>query len=55
MRYGLVACGSKGDGRAVGLADLVGPFQSCDSMILCSLSLFSRILRGLEAVGLEGE
>jgi len=29
-----VACGSNGDGRTVGLDDLVGPFQPCDSMIL---------------------
>jgi len=29
-----VACGSKGNGRMVGLDDLVGPFQPCDSMIL---------------------
>ena len=28
------ACGSSGDGRAVGLDDLAGPFQPCDSMIL---------------------
>ena len=33
MRYGLVACGSKANGRTVGLDDLVGPFQPCDSMI----------------------
>ena len=33
MRYGLVACGSNGKGRTVGLDDLVGPFQPCDSMI----------------------
>ena len=33
-RYGLVAYGSNGDGRTVGLDDLVGPFQPCDSMIL---------------------
>jgi len=33
-RYSLVACGSKGNGRTVGLDDLVGPFQPCDSMIL---------------------
>ena len=33
-RYGLVASGSNGDGRIVGLDDLVGPFQPCDSMIL---------------------
>jgi len=32
MRYGLVACGSKGNGRTVGLDDLVGPFQPCDSI-----------------------
>jgi len=29
-----VACGSNGDGRTVGLGDLVGRFQPCDSMIL---------------------
>jgi len=34
MRYGIVAHGSNGDGRTVGLDDLVGPFQACDSMIL---------------------
>ena len=34
MRYGLVACGSNSSGRIVGLNDLVGPFQPCDSMIL---------------------
>jgi len=33
-RYGLVACGSKGNGRTVGLDDLIGPFQPWDSMIL---------------------
>jgi len=33
-RYGLVACGSNGNGRMVGLGDLVGSFQPCDSMIL---------------------
>ena len=33
--YGLVACGSNSNGRVVGLDDLVGPFQPCDSMILC--------------------
>jgi len=33
-RYGLVACSSKGNGRMVGLYDLVGPFQTCDFMIL---------------------
>ena len=33
-RYGLMACGSKGNGRTVGLADRVGRFQSCDSVIL---------------------
>ena len=34
LLYGLVACGSNGNRRMVGLADLVGPFQPCDSMIL---------------------
>jgi len=34
MRYGLVASDSNGDGKTVGLDDLVGPFQPCDSMIL---------------------
>ena len=29
-----MACGSKGNGRTVGLDDPVGPFQPCDSMIL---------------------
>ena len=29
-----MACGSKGNGRMVGLDDLVGPFQPCDSMII---------------------
>ena len=30
-----MACdGSNGNGRTVGLDDLVGPFQPCDSMIL---------------------
>jgi len=33
-RYGLVACGGNGNGRMVGLDDLVGPFQPCDSMSL---------------------
>ena len=28
------ACGSNGNGRTVGLDDLVGLFQPCDSMIL---------------------
>jgi len=32
MRYGLVACGSNGNGRTVGLQDFVGPFQPCDSV-----------------------
>ena len=32
-RYGLVACDSKGNGRTVGLDDLVDSFQPCDSMI----------------------
>jgi len=36
-RYGLVACGSKGNGRTARLDDLVGPFQPCDSMILGAL------------------
>ena len=31
-RYGLVACGSSGSGRAVGLDDLVCPFQPCHSI-----------------------
>ena len=34
-RCGLMACGSNGNGRMAGLDDLVGPFQPCDSMILC--------------------
>ena len=34
LQYGLVACGSKGNRRTVGLDDLVGPFQPSDSMIL---------------------
>ena len=34
MRYGLVACGSNGNGRMAELDDLVGPFQPCDSMTL---------------------
>jgi len=33
MRYGLIAYGSKGNGRMVGLDDLVGPLHPCDSMI----------------------
>ena len=33
-RCGLGTCGSKDNGRSVGLDDLVGPFQPCDSMIL---------------------
>ena len=32
--YVLVACDSNGDARMVGLDDLVGPFQLCDSVIL---------------------
>lgn len=39
MRYGLVACDSNGNGRTVGLDDLVGPFQSCDSAILLYMFL----------------
>jgi len=34
-----VACGSYGNGKTVGLDDLVGPFQPCDSMILCVTTL----------------
>ena len=30
----LVAHGSNGNGKTVGLDGLVGPFQPCDSMIL---------------------
>ena len=30
-----MAGGSNGNGRTVGLDDLVGPFQPCDSMIQC--------------------
>ena len=30
---GLGACGSNGNGRTVGLDDLVGPFQPCDSEV----------------------
>ena len=33
MRDGLVACGSNGNGRMVGLDALVGPFQPCDYVI----------------------
>ena len=33
-----MACGSNGDGRTVGLDDLVGPSQPCDSMILSIIS-----------------
>jgi len=29
-----LTCSSNGDGRMVGLDDLIGPFQPCDSMIL---------------------
>ena len=31
-RYGLVSCGSNGNGRTVGVDDLVDPFQPCDSI-----------------------
>lgn len=31
-RCGLVACGSDGDRRVVGLDNPVGPFQPCDSV-----------------------
>ena len=41
MRSGLVAGGSNGNGRTVGLDDLVGPFQPCESIILSFHSLFS--------------
>ena len=34
MRDDLVACGRNGNGRTVGLDDLVVPFQPSDSMIL---------------------
>lgn len=33
MRDGLVACGSYGNGRTIGLDDLICSFQPCDSMI----------------------
>ena len=33
-KRGLGACGSNGNGRTVGLDDLVGPFQPYDAMIL---------------------
>ena len=29
-----IVCGSSCSGRTIGLDDLVGPFQPCDSMIL---------------------
>ena len=29
-----MACGSSGNGKTVGLDDLIGPFQPCDSMIV---------------------
>ena len=54
-RSGLVACGSSGNGRTVGLDDLVGPFQPCGSMILwlhrvmrcpCSGFIFTIIWQG---------
>ena len=41
-RYGSVACGSKGNGRTVGLDDLVDPFQPWDSMILWLCEGFDR-------------
>ena len=31
---GISSCGSNGDGRTVGLDDLIDPFQPCDSTIL---------------------
>ena len=33
-----MVCGSKGNGRMVGLDELVGPFQPCDSMILWTVT-----------------
>ena len=43
-RRNIHKCGSKGNGRAVGLDDLVGPFQPCDSMnpalAVCTFQLF---------------
>ena len=34
VRYGLVACGRSGSVKTIGLDDLIGRFQPCDSMIL---------------------
>lgn len=39
MIYGLVACGSNGNGRMVGLDDFLGPFQPRDSVILRVLGM----------------
>ena len=36
----LVAHGSNGNGKTVGLDGLVGPFQPCDSMILLITCMF---------------
>jgi len=36
-----VPCGSKGNGRMVGLDDPVGPFQPCDSMIFFKSSFLA--------------
>ena len=41
-RCALVACASNGNGRTVGLDDLVGPFPSWGSMILWYSSLLSK-------------
>ena len=40
MRYDLVACGTNGNGKVVGLDDPAGPFQPCDSMIPCVVLVF---------------
>jgi len=40
-RYGLVACGTNGNGKAGGLDDPAGHFQPCDSVILCNNDLHS--------------
>jgi len=42
MRYGLVACGSKGNGRTVGLDDLVG---LSNLVILCFYELMEDKLK----------
>ena len=47
MRCSLVACGSNGNGRTVGIEagidDLVGSFQPCDSVIILFYDLLERI------------